>query len=203
MIMKKWEKFTDEELKEMVQNSTSIRDLAINLGYSADSGSGASAIKEMLAIKNFDTSHFTGQAWNKGNFDYERFRYGNNIKAADAVDAITAIRGHKCECCKQELWMDKPIPLEVHHIDGDKLNNTLDNLQLLCPNCHALTENYRGKNMNRNHDNYVSDEDFINALKSTPNVRQALLKLGLTAKGANYNRAYNLLNKYNITQLKK
>lgn len=57
--------------------------------------------------------------------------------------------------------------------------------------------------MNHDHNNYISDEDFIDALKSTPNVRQALLKLGLTAKGANYDRAYNLLNKYNITQLKK
>lgn len=200
--MKKWEKFTDEELKEIVQRSTSIRDLAINLGYSADSGSGASAVNEMLTIKKFDTSHFTGQAWNKGNFNYERFRYGNNIKAADAINAIVAIRGHKCENCLNETWQNVPIPLEVHHLDGDKLNNDLNNLQLLCPNCHALTENYRGKNISHKQINCISDEDFIEALKSTPNVRQALLKLGLTAKGANYNRAYDLLNKYNIVQAK-
>lgn len=200
--MKKWEKFTDEELKEIVQRSTSIRDLAINLGYSADSGSGASAVNEMLTIKKFDTSHFTGQAWNKGSFNYERFRYGNNIKTADAINAIIAIRGHKCENCLNETWQNVPIPLEVHHLDGDKLNNDLNNLQLLCPNCHALTENYRGKNINHKQINCISDEDFIEALKSTPNVRQALLKLGLTAKGANYNRAYDLLNKYNIIQAK-
>ena len=200
--MKKWEKFTDEELKEIVQNSTSIRDLVINLGYSADSGSGASAVKEMLTVKNFDISHFTGQAWNKGNFNYERFRYGNNIKAADAINAIVAIRGHKCENCLNETWQNVPIPLEVHHLDGDKLNNDLSNLQLLCPNCHALTENYRGKNINSKDNNYVSEEQFVEALKTTPNVRQALLKLGLTAKGANYNRAYDLLNKYNIVQEK-
>lgn len=200
--MKKWEKFTDEELKEIVQNSTSIRDLAINLGYSVDSGSGASAVKEMLATKNFDTSHFTGQAWSKNNFNYERFRYGNNIKAADAINAIIAIRGHKCENCLNETWQNVPIPLEVHHLDGDKLNNDLSNLQLLCPNCHALTENYRGKNISHKHLDYISEEQFVEALKATPNVRQALLKLGLTAKGANYDRAYDLLNKYNITQKK-
>lgn len=199
--MYKWENFSEEQLISFVKESQNYRELASKLGYSITTGNYLNPVKKLIELKHYDISHFTGQAWNKGNFDYERFRYGNNIKAANAVDAIIAIRGHKCEYCKQELWMGKPIPLEVHHIDGDKLNNTLDNLQLLCPNCHALTENYRGKNMNHNHNNYISDEDFINALKSTPNVRQALLKLGLTAKGANYDRAYNLLNKYNITQL--
>ena len=46
----------------------------------------------------------------------------------------------------------------------------------------------------------ISDEEMIEALKSTSNVRQALLKLGLTARGANYERAYNLINKYQIQQ---
>ena len=53
---------------------------------------------------------------------------------------------HKCECCGMTTWMDKPIPLEVHHKDGDRHNNTLENYELLCPNCHAFTDSYRGKN---------------------------------------------------------
>lgn len=198
--MKKWEKFTDEELKEIVQKSTSVRDLTINLGYAPDSGSGANAVNEMLTLKHFDTSHFTGQAWNKGKFDYERFKYGNNIKSAQAIEAIVALRGHKCEKCQQETWLNNPIPLEVHHLDGDKLNNTLANLQLLCPNCHVFTDNYRGRNINHKKEIQISEEDFVEALKTTPNVRQALLKLGLTAKGGNYNRAYDLINKYHIVQ---
>jgi len=48
--------------------------------------------------------------------------------------------------CKQITWLEKDIPLELHHIDGDHSNNELSNLTLLCPNCHALTDNYRGKN---------------------------------------------------------
>ncbi len=47
---------------------------------------------------------------------------------------------------KLSLWLNKPIPLELHHKDGDNTNNELDNLELLCPNCHALTDNYRGRN---------------------------------------------------------
>ena len=42
--------------------------------------------------------------------------------------------------------MGKEIPVEVHHIDGDKLNNTLENLQILCPNCHYFTDTYKSKN---------------------------------------------------------
>ena len=53
---------------------------------------------------------------------------------------------HRCECCGLTTWLDKPIPLELHHKDGDRTNNTLENFQLLCPNCHAFTDSYRGKN---------------------------------------------------------
>lgn len=54
---------------------------------------------------------------------------------------------HKCENCGLSQWLDNAIPLELHHIDGNRLNNHLQNLILLCPNCHALTDNYRAKNI--------------------------------------------------------
>lgn len=52
------------------------------------------------------------------------------------------IKEHKCECCGLETWLDKPIPLELHHKDGNRHNNTIENFGLLCPNCHAFTESY-------------------------------------------------------------
>ncbi|QFP93378.1 UNVERIFIED_ORG: HNH endonuclease [Xanthomonas phage Xoo-sp15] len=55
-------------------------------------------------------------------------------------------RGHKCECCANTEWLGNPIPLEVHHIDGDAYNNVVDNFSLLCPNCHTFTDNYKSKN---------------------------------------------------------
>lgn len=55
-------------------------------------------------------------------------------------------RGHQCEVCKNTEWMEQPIPLELHHIDGNHKNNHLDNLQLICPNCHALTDTYKARN---------------------------------------------------------
>ncbi|MFM2269593.1 MAG: hypothetical protein RL757_3034 [Bacteroidota bacterium] len=54
---------------------------------------------------------------------------------------------HQCESCQLEVWQKQPIPLELHHIDGNRYNNSLENLKLLCPNCHALTDNYRAKNI--------------------------------------------------------
>lgn len=58
------------------------------------------------------------------------------------------IKKHQCEKCNLETWLNQPIPLELHHIDGNRYNNSLENLSLLCPNCHALTDNYRAKNIN-------------------------------------------------------
>ena len=163
--MKKWEKFSDQELQQIIKNSRSIREVAIKLGYSPDGGGSITIIKDMLEIKKFDISHFAGQGWNKNNFDYSRFQYGKVIKITSALPAITALRGHKCEQCHLTQWNNQPIPLEIHHIDGNHLNNNLDNLQLLCPNCHALTDNYCGKNIVKNH-------KFIHNLKRqsiTPN----------------------------------
>lgn len=58
------------------------------------------------------------------------------------------VKLHRCESCGLDKWLSKPIPLELHHIDGNRYNNSLENISLLCPNCHALTENYRAKNIN-------------------------------------------------------
>ena len=52
----------------------------------------------------------------------------------------------KCESCGLTTWLNQEIPLEVHHKDGNRYNNTIENFELLCPNCHALTDSYRGKN---------------------------------------------------------
>lgn len=54
---------------------------------------------------------------------------------------------HKCECCGLTEWLGNPIPLELHHIDGNNHNHNLDNLKLLCPNCHSMTDNFKSKNI--------------------------------------------------------
>ena len=64
--------------------------------------------------------------------------------------AIIRDRGRKCEECGLEEWLGVPIPLDLHHIDGIRQNDSKENLRLLCPNCHALTANYCGKNIGKN-----------------------------------------------------
>lgn len=82
---------------------------------------------------------------------YEQYiKYGkvqsNKLRKKLLRDGLKEAR---CECCGNTTWNGLPIPLEVHHINGDKDNNELYNLQILCPNCHALTPTYRGKNIKK------------------------------------------------------
>ena len=112
---------------------------------------------------------------------------------------LIQLRGHKCECCKNFQWLDLPINLELHHKDGDKSNNELTNLQLLCPNCHSYTDNYGSRNKKHN---TINEQKFLEVLSNSTSIRQALFKLNLSDTGANYIRARQLMNKYNIQLLK-
>lgn len=55
-----------------------------------------------------------------------------------------------CDLCKKTKWMKNPIPLELHHKDGNHWNNEIENLQILCPNCHAQMPNNSGKGSRKN-----------------------------------------------------
>jgi hypothetical protein len=60
------------------------------------------------------------------------------------------IKEEKCEICGIKEWLNKKISLEVDHIDGNRYNHKIDNLRIICPNCHSQTETYRGKNKSGN-----------------------------------------------------
>lgn len=62
-----------------------------------------------------------------------------------------------CEECERTMWRGRPIPLELHHVNGDRFDNRLKNLQLLCPNCHALTDNNAGKGIFSNRRSRVAE----------------------------------------------
>jgi Zn finger protein HypA/HybF involved in hydrogenase expression len=55
-------------------------------------------------------------------------------------------KDHRCEICSGVEWMGNPIQIELDHRDGNHYNNELSNLRIICPNCHAQTETYSGKN---------------------------------------------------------
>lgn len=56
-------------------------------------------------------------------------------------------RGHRCEVCKLSHWLGKLLILELHHINATYRDDSKENLQLLCPNCHSLTPNFGWKRM--------------------------------------------------------
>lgn len=67
----------------------------------------------------------------------------SEIKSQEGVRSyLFRTREKKCEHCGIETWLEKPVPLEAHHIDGNSDNNVEDNLHLLCRNCHAYVHKY-------------------------------------------------------------
>ena len=147
--------YTVEEVRTAVHDNKSMAGVlrALNL---KPVGGNYKTVKSIISDNGIDTSHFTGQGWNiglkfkpnKGIEDSSIFIENSNYRCSwrlrERYKKKTGI--NHCECCELVEWQGKPIPLEIHHINGVNTDNRIDNLQLLCPNCHALTNNYRGKN---------------------------------------------------------
>lgn len=103
----------------------------------------------------------------------------------------------KCNRCDLSEWMGEKIPLELEHKDGNHFNNDRDNLEILCPNCHALTSTWRGRNKNTVR-NINDDEKLLEALLMNEwNMRKALISLNMSPKGGNYKRCHKLMKEYN------
>ena len=155
MSKRKW---TDSQFIDAVNSSLSYAEVLRKLELKP-AGSNYDTIKRKISELNLDISHMTGQAWNVG----VKFR---PIKQAKPLSEVLVehstwvntfhlkerllkenVKEYKCECCGNSEWMGQPIALELHHINSIKDDLRLENLQILCPNCHAFTENYRGKNI--------------------------------------------------------
>lgn len=152
--MPRTKNYTDVDVINAVKESVSIRQVLQKLNLKA-AGGNYNSIRSLIKNLEIDTTHFTGQLWSKGR------KLGYKRPISDYTEKGVLIQSHKlrlmllnqrvflpqCSKCLLTTWLDQPIALELEHIDGNHDNNALSNLCLLCPNCHAQTPTYRGKNI--------------------------------------------------------
>lgn len=135
--------YTDDQVKSAVKNNTCIAGVLRELGLQTRGGN-YYTVKRKISLLEIDCSHFnnSNQTWNK---DLKLKDWSNYNANSQLKKHLIKHLGHKCQKCLTSVWYDEPVALELHHNDGDRTNNNITNLQLLCPNCHAQTHNWRGK----------------------------------------------------------
>jgi RNA polymerase subunit RPABC4/transcription elongation factor Spt4 len=106
----------------------------------------------------------------------------------------------KCDKCGLDEWMGEKLILELEHKDGNHKNNLRSNLEMLCPNCHSLTETWRGRNKTQKRYK-ISDKKLLEVLLSNDwNMRKSLIDVGLSPKGGNYKRCHSLKKEYYLSK---
>ena len=147
---------TEQEYRDAAKNSFSIAGMCKYLGRTPYGSANYNLMYKKIKEYKIDISHFTGKGWNVGlKFNPNVATPLNTILVKNSSYKTSflkkrllkeGIKEHRCEKCGNTEWLGKPIPLELHHINGDNTDNRLENLQMLCPNCHSLTDNYCSKN---------------------------------------------------------
>lgn len=153
MARKSW---TDTELIDAVTASYSYRSVLLKLGL-VPAGGNYEQIKRRILELQISTLHFTGKRWNVGlNYTLESTPKietilvdGSRVQSYKLKHKLfrAGLKQPECELCGwSQKASDGRIPVELDHINGDRYDNRLENLRILCPNCHSLQATHRGKN---------------------------------------------------------
>jgi hypothetical protein len=155
--MPKRRSWDEKQLIEAVKTCTSFRAVLIQIGLVPAGGNYEHIVRITEELK-LNTSHFTGKGWNKGwTFDP---RLPQTPLSELLIDGSMAqsfvlkrrlfkegLKTPKCELCGwAQKSIDGRIPVELDHINGKHNDNRIENLRVLCPNCHSLQPTHRGKN---------------------------------------------------------
>jgi 5-methylcytosine-specific restriction endonuclease McrA len=151
-------RYTDEDVANAVARAVSIADALRRLGL-VPAGGNYELLYQRIRQLGLNTDHLLGQAWRRGNRIpplkarslEEICTEGSYYKTSLLKERLIreGIRSRACEECGLTHWRGLPIPLELNHINGRRDDNRLENIQLVCPNCHALTPTYRGRNIGK------------------------------------------------------
>jgi hypothetical protein len=151
--------WTKEQLKKAVITSFSYRKVLSMLGL-REAGGNYAQIKKYITEYGLNTEHFKGKGWNAG-FEggykprvslKEVLIKGSDIQSFKLKKRLfkEKLKPQHCEECGwKKKTPDGRLPLELHHINGNGKDNRLKNLIILCPNCHSLKSNYRGRNIKK------------------------------------------------------
>ena len=138
-----------EKVSEAVKKNTCYRDVLRELGINT-SGNNAATLQRKIKEYGIDISHFTFRS--KTNTPqkktvYEYLKKGSKIHTFKLKEKLfkEGLKENRCEICGAETWLGKKLICQLHHINGDNTDNRIENLQILCPNCHSQTENYCGQ----------------------------------------------------------
>lgn len=155
--MPKYRSWTDEQLVEAVKSSFSYRSVLKKL-LLVPAGGNYDQIKRRVVELKIDVTHFTGSRWNVGE-QRRQTNYGqktanllveNSLYQSYKLKKRLFKEGLKKEACELCGWsersVDGRVPLELDHINGTHSDNRIENLRILCPNCHSLQPTHRGRN---------------------------------------------------------
>ena len=156
-MKRRWD---ENKLNNAVKGSKSYRQVLHKLGLK-EAGGNYQQIKKYIGEYGLDISHFTGKVWNKGlrgigkpRLSLESILVKNSFYQSFKLKRRLFIAGIKQPKCEECGWaktnLDGYLPLELDHINGDHNDNRLENLRVLCPNCHSLKPNHRGRNIGKN-----------------------------------------------------
>lgn len=157
MAKRKW---TNEQFIEAVKNNFSIAGVLRDMGL-ALYGSNYLTVKRYCKEFNLDTNHWTGQAHLRGkthSYEHknkipiekilvENSTYYDTTTLKKRLLKINLLKNQCSNCGLEPIWNDKPLCLQLEHINGKRIDNRLENLTLLCPNCHSQTSTYCGRNI--------------------------------------------------------
>lgn len=151
-------RWTDEQLQDAVKNNGSYRAVIYELGL-IPAGGNYKHVKRRIHELRLDVTHFHGKGWNKGWFFDPRKPItpledwlvdGSTVQSNTLKRRLfkVGLKSPECELCGwKEQNLDGRVPVELDHINGKNDDNRIENLRILCPNCHSLQPTHRGKNM--------------------------------------------------------